>query len=290
MTPVHSANPLRFVQMTTVLAAVCAALAPPVRAVPVHVVNGLFDANEWTVSGSDPSPARSTVVIAPFTVNGVANGAYLHTEQSQNGDPTTGALGNKLELLYECVVCTGPSLPGNGSMDIFFGEGDHDYVVHIFGTVALPSFSAFEKSKSANSPLNPDGTLDLTSPVWTALSAADLALSQFQVAMGFGSSVHAAADHFFAEFQLSVNTAGPGQPANGGYSPDPNFWSASVGGFPGVSAVGSGSFRLNNNGSTTVIPALGTNGEAIIQPLPTPGSLLLALLALAGLGWTVRRD
>lgn len=285
----YASSRLRVAQAMPVLAALCAALALPARAVPVHVINGQFDANEWTVSGSNPSPARSTVVIAPFTVNGVANGAYLHTEQSQNGDPPAGTLGNKLELLYECVVCTGPSLPGNGAMDIFFGEGDHDYVVHIFGTVALPSFSAFEKSKSASSPLNLDGTLDLSSPVWSALSAADLALAQFQVAMGFGSSVHSASDHFFAEFQLSVNTAGPGQPPNGQYSPDPNFWSASVRGFSGVSAVGSGTFRLNSDGSTTVTPVLGANGEAIIQPLPEPGSLALALLALTGLGWAARR-
>ena len=269
---------------STFWAALLLALATSAQAAPVHVVNGQFDAGEWTMAPNDPAPARSTVVIAPFTVGGVANGAYLHTEQSQDGNPT-GVLGNKLELLYECVVCT--TLPGNAAMDIFFGAGTHDYVVRIAGPLAGPSFTAFEKLKGQSSPLNPDGTLDLTSAVWEALTAQDLALAQFVVGIGFGASPHSAADHFFAEFQLSVDTGG----SSGIYSTAPEFWSASVRGFPGVAAVGSGTFALNNNGTILVTPVLGPNGEAIIQPLqlPEPGTLVLTLLALAGLGLLTKR-
>lgn len=279
----HSPYPRPAPLLSKLCAALVLALAASAQAAPVHLVNGQFDANEWTLGPNNPAPARPTVVIAPFTVNGVPNGAYLHTEQSQNGDPTGGTLGNKLELLYECVVCT--TLAGNPVMDIFFGAGTHDYVVRIAGPFAAPSFTAFEKLKGQSSPLNPDGTLDLTSPVWEALTAADLALAQFVVAMGFGGTPHSDRGHFFAEFQLSVET--PASP--GIYSTEPEFWSASVGGFPGVGAVGSGIFTLNSNGTILVTPVLGPNGEAIIQPVPEPGTGLLALLALVSLGLVAKK-
>lgn len=300
--PTRSVVPRPSHLATSCWAALLLGLAAPTQAAPVHVADGLFGAGEWTVSPTDPTAARPSVVIAPFQVNGVANGAYLHTEQSRDGDPTGGILGNKLELLYECVVCGGASLPPNAAMNIFFGSGLHDYVVHITGSPGAAAFTAFEKMKGQPSPLNPDGSFNLGSTVWDALTAEDLALAQFKVAVGFGPSPHAVVNHFFAEFQLSVDTslapnAAPTNAVSGLALPPPNgiyglgleFWSASVIGFPGVNAVGSGTFRLGGNGLVVVTPVLGGNGEAILQPVPEPGSGALALLALAGLGLLAKR-
>jgi hypothetical protein len=259
--------------------AVALALSGSALAVPQHVVDGLFGPSEWTVSASDATPVRPTVTVSTFTVGGVANGAELFAEQSNNGFPTGGSLGNKLELLYDCLICGAP-LPANAALDIFFQSGGNDYVVHVFSSQGAPAFTAFEKPTGSFSPLNPDGSLDLSAPVWTALDAGDLLLAQFVVGVGFGPTPNSAADHYFGEFELSVNTAPVGVPPNGLYSPDPAFWSASTSGdgFP-TGPISSGIFTLNSDGSTTVAPVVGPDGDPVLQvPEPVSPALLLAAL------------
>ena len=275
-------------RLTRYLLAVAAlALSTPVHA--VHIIDGVFGAGEWTVSATDGAPARATVSRSAFTVAGVANAGILYAEQSNNGVPASGSLGNKLELAYDCTICGAP-LPADAALDIFFQSGADDYVVHVFSSFGLPAFLAFEKAVGTFSPLNPDGSLDLTSPVWTALDAADLAFAQFVVNVGFGSSPNSVNPHYTAEFQLSVNNAPPGNPSNGLYSPEPAFWSASTSGtgFP-VNAISSAIFTLNSDGRTTVDRVVGPNGEPVTQQVPAPETLTLMLAGVGAMGFIARR-
>ena len=285
--------------LTRCLLAVAAfALSTSVHA--VHMIDGVFGTGEWTVSAVDPAPARATVSRSAFTVSGVPNAGILYAEQSNNGIPASGSLGNKLELFYDCTICGAP-LTANAALDVFFQSGADDYVVHVFSIFGTPIYSAFEKATGTLSPLNPDGSLDLTSPVWTALDAADLAFAQFVVGVGFGPSPNSANPHYTAEFQLSVNNAVPGDPSNGLYSPEPAFWSASTnrngfdfphlpneGNFP-VKAISSAIFTLNSDGSTTVNQVLGPNGEPITQQVPEPETLTLMLAGVGAMGFMARR-
>ena len=266
------------------------ALSATVQASPLHIVDGVFGPAEWTVSATDGSAARPTVSTSAFTVGGVSNAARLYAEQSNDGVPASGSLGNKLELLYDCMICVAP-LPADAALDILFNSGPDDYVVHVFSALGVPAFQAFEKPFGTPSPLNPDGSLNLSSAVWTPLTAADLLLAQFAVAVGFGSSPNSSGDHYFAEFNLSVNTASRGSPANGLYSPEPAFWSASTRGSGGfrTGPISSGNFTLNPDGTTTVIPVTGPGGGPVTQQIPEPATLGLLLVGLGIMGVTVPR-
>lgn len=266
------------------------ALSTSVQASPLHIVDGVFGPAEWTVSATDGSAARPTVSTSAFTVGGVSNAARLYAEQSNDGVPASGSLGSKLELLYDCMICVAP-LPANAALDILFNSGPDDYVVHVFSALGVPAFQAFEKPFGTRSPLNPDGSLDLSSAVWTRLNAADLRLAKFAVAVGFGSSPNSSGDHYFAEFNLSVNTASSGSPANGLYSPDPAFWSASTSGSGGfrTGPISSGNFTLNPDGTTTVIPVTGPGGGPVTQRIPEPAALGLLLVGLGIMGVTAPR-
>lgn len=270
-------------QRAVPLVGVCLIFVCGIASAAVHVVDGAFGPLEWTVSATDGTLARPTEASSGFIVAGVSNGARLYAEGSNNGTPTSGSLGNKLELLYDCAVCVSP-LPANAALDIFFNSGPDDYAVHVFSALGVLTFNAFEKPVGTPSLLHPDGSLDLSGPVWTPLTPLDLLFAQFVVAVGFGATPNSGIAHYFAEFELSVNTAPPGAPGgpNGLYSPDPAFWGASTsgsGGFP-TGSISSGQFTLNPDGSVTVIPIVGSDGRPLIQPVPEPQSLPLALVAL----------
>ena len=273
-----------------VVAVASLALSTTVGAAPVHIVDGVFGPLEWTVSSTNGSAAPPNVSRSSFTVGGIPNAAYLYAAQyNNNGVPASGSLGTILGLMYDCTICGAP-LPANAALDIFFTSRPDDYVVHVFSSNGLPDFRAFEKPVGTTSTLNPDGSLNLADPVWTALTANDLAFAKFAVAVGFGRSPNFIPDHYFAEFELSVNTALTGFPPNGLYSPEPAFWSASTSGtgFP-TGPISSANFTLNPDGTTTVVPILGPNGDPIIQLVPEPGILVLVLTGVGALGLVTRR-
>jgi hypothetical protein len=158
-------------------------------------------------------------------------------------------------------------------IDVFFQvpndnkTGGTDYVVSFAGT----TFVAYEKPTAGPaSPLNPDGSFNLNSPVWTLLTPDDLARAQFQTAIGFGydPATPSVPDHLLAEFQLTIQS--PNAPLGGFYDPAPAFWSASVSG-SSVSAaadppISSGIFQLNPDGTTVVTPVFAANGGPPCSP------------------------
>jgi hypothetical protein len=225
----------------------------------IHTTDGTIEPGEWSCP---------TVSSAFFPLVSGTGGAWLYADQGAPGSST-------LYLLYDYV--SGGSLSANSYFDVFFAvPGDADYLVRISSS----SLNAFEKPINTPAP-EPGGTFAPGAAPWTPLTNSDLALANFQGALGFGSSPHDPADHPMAEFQLSINTSiNPGSP-NGIYDPSPAFWSASTNDPPISSAI----FTLNPDGTTTVNPILGPNGGPVLQPLdatPEPVTgIMLAVGALA---------
>ena len=213
-----------------------------------HVTDGVFTGPaEWDTS-------RSTVSVFNFPVVGNTGGANLFVEQT----------GGVLYLMYDYLNSASLGLNQSNfatqaTFDVFFQvpndqPGGTDYGVHIAGS----GFSAYEKpTDGPASPLNPDGSLDFNSPIWTALSSADLALANFHAALGFGHdpATPTVPDHVLAEFQLTIQSTGN---PDGFYDPAPAFWSASANGGTGPALdppISSGIFQLNPDGTTLVLPS-----------------------------------
>jgi hypothetical protein len=238
----------------------------------------------------------------PFDPSTGAGGSFLYVEQGTSGgigatatgSPGSPGLGNTLFLMYDYVHGTGG---GPGSFfDVFFQVPNQgtDYAVHITGG----GFQAFEKPAGTVSPTTSDGSLDLSDTrVWTPLDQTDLALARFQGAIGFATSPNdPITPHLMAEFQLSINRDPSSPSPSGLYDPAPAFWSASKGSSAGDPPISSAIFTLNPDGSTTVAPALGPNGDPVGQPqqvaaaVPEPSTLASAAVAgLIGLGVAGRR-
>lgn len=283
-----------------VLTVASLALSTAVEAVPLHIVDGAFGPNEWTVSATDGSAARPTVSRNSFTVGGVSNADFLYVEQTNDGVPVPlgGPLGNNLGLMYDFVNSS--SGPFNAAFDIFFQVGPQhtDYAVHIAG---FGSLQAFEKPTGTVSLLKPDGSLNLLASPWIPIDPLDpdFALAHFVGAVGFGVSPNSSTPHLLAEFELSVDTGA----SDGLYSPEPAFWSASTSHreldrtcdsfdpFFGCSAgpISSGIFTLNSDGTTTVVPTLGSDGGPVIQLVPEPETWVLMLVGFGLLGVVARR-
>ncbi|MQA18302.1 PEP-CTERM sorting domain-containing protein [Rugamonas rivuli] len=250
-------------------------LAGAASADPMHVSDGLFGPTEWTASPTSGAPARSTVSSSSFNV-GAPGGTRFYVEQSTGGAPSA-TLGNTLNLMYDLGSFT-PGASGTSGLffDVFFQNGSADYVVHITDS----GIQSFEKSSGVRSPVNAAGGFDLSSPVWSALDAGDLALAKFHAGASIGSSPNYAAPHLIVEFDLSVDTTAGATlaalPPDGLYSPAPSFWSGSLGGVgrPTI-VVGAAIFQLHANGTTAVTPVLGPGGLPALQPIPEPGTLLL---------------
>jgi hypothetical protein len=200
-------------------------------------------------------------------------------------DQGLGEQAGNLYLLYDYVNSNNAGFgPANSFFDVFFqvDTDKTDYVAHFAfdGQVTL-----FEKPTGTVSQENPDGTLNLNSAPWQQDTSSDPDFIKANPigALGFGTSPNSSDAHVIGEFQLTIDR-GPG---TGLYSPDPAFWSASVGS-NGTAAIldppiTSGIFQLDlNNGTTTVNPVFGPNGGPVLQPqdvVPEPSSL-----ALLGIG------
>jgi hypothetical protein len=228
-----------------------------------HNTDGGFNLNGGSPTSEGPEWTGPNVVktFFPVVADG-SGGAYLYVEQG----PGT------LFLMYDYV--TGNSSSPSTFFDVFFQDqvNNTDYGVRIQGT----SFSAFEKPFGIPSPLAGDGSFDFSSSPWTALTSADLTLANFHAAMGFGPSPNSASSHLLAEFDLTTNSAGLGQP-NGIYDPAPAFWSATctncsnvITGVQGDPPISSGIFQLNPDGTTTVTPVFAPMGR--ITPAAERGS------------------
>ncbi len=254
--------------------------------IPKHLTDGAFNLHNGgsptseTTEWSGPNVARVF-----FPVVGSAGGSVLYAEQD------TG----KLFLMYDWFNSPN-ALPGGGAMDsffdVFFQVAPDDYLVHIMGNQIM---AVLEKpTASGPASLNGDGSFNLNDPLWTRLTLGDpdVTLAQFDGAVGFGPSPNSALNHLLAEFELTFQT--PGMPNSGFYSPQPAFWSASGGKGQGQAGVlddpplSAGVFTLNADGTTTIIAALGANGEPAQQPqdvaaVPEPSSIVLLLTGLVAL-------
>jgi hypothetical protein len=238
---------------------------------PVHVTDGQFTTPaEWT---------QPTSSVTHFPVVGSSGGADLHADSDNTN----------LYLMYDAQNTTALGLnQANSFFNVFFQvtSEQEDYLVHIVSQTG--AFTAYEKDTGVVSPLNPDDSFDTTSPVWSALTPDDLLQAQFHSAVSTDSTD----GHLRAEFQLTVKS---GQNPGGLYSPDPAFWSASVGDVNGLAdpPISSGIFQLHPDGTVLVAPALGANGAPALQPqdvqTPEPSTFVMAVAGLAGLLFWGRR-
>jgi hypothetical protein len=240
-----------------------------------HATDGGFNLhNGGSPTSEGPEWTGLNVAKSVFPVGSDGSGgAVLYVEQG----PGT------LYLMYDYI--NGTSSLKNSFFDVFFQDrvDNTDYGVRIQGN----SFTAFEKPFGPSSPVNPDGSFDFSGAPWTALTQADLTLANFHGAVGFGPSPNSLTSHLLAEFDLTINSAGSGQP-NGIYDPAPAFWSASCTNCSGAIGaqdppITSGIFSLNPDGSTIVSPIFAdTSGGAVQQPneAPEPASALLLTPAL----------
>jgi hypothetical protein len=270
---------MRAIALSLVCVALCVALpvSVPSAALGAHITDGQFGADEW----QDVAPTF-------FAAVGDSGGSYLYAEHETVGSAQT------LYLMYDYVnspaVGIDPTVV-DSFFDVFFQVGDEDYVVR-FGTTpdGMGGFTqdpleAYEKDHDQMSSTNPDGSLNLSDPVWSQLSSEELALARFVAAITFGSSPNSGASHVIAEFELSVNNADAG-PENGIYSPDPAFWSASSFKEGLDPPISSAIFQLEPNGGVTIVPALGPGGAPVIQhqqvvaAVPEPSSFAI----VAGMG------
>lgn len=271
----HSPTKLFSLKHSAICGALLLGLAGAAQADPLHVSDGLFGPAEWTASATSSAPARATVSSSSFNV-GAPGGTRFYVEQSTDGAPVS-TLGHTLNLMYDLGSFT-PGASGTSGlfMDVFFQNGADDYVVHITDS----GIRSFEKRHDVRSPVDAAGGFDLSSPVWSALDADDLALAKFHAGASIGSSPNYAAPHLIVEFDLSVDTTAGATlaalPPDGLYSPEPSFWSGSLGGAgrPTI-VVGSAIFLLHANGTTAVTPVLGAGGLPVLQAIPEPGTLLL---------------
>jgi hypothetical protein len=237
---------------------------------PIHVTDGQFTSPlEWNLP---------TASLTHFPVVGSSGGADLYADSDASN----------LYLMYDAQNTANLGLnQSNSFFDVFFqvAPEHQDYLVHIVSQTG--AFTAFEKPTGVISPLTGDGSFDTSSPVWTALTPADLLEAQFHAAV----TQDAGDNHLRAEFQLTLQT---GQNPGGFYSPDPAFWSASVGA-KGVNdpPISSGIFQINPGGSVIVAPALGPGGGPALQPqdvqAPEPSTFMLAAAGLVGLMFWRRR-
>jgi len=236
-----------------------------------HVSDGLFNGSATSVSDG-PEWGCPTVSKSGFAQVGNAGGAFLYADQD----------GHNLNLMYDYAAGSNASF-----FDVFFEvvPDGHAYLVRM---PAAGLLEAFERPIGSVAPLDANGSFALgAGSGWTPLTAADLALAQFQGAVGFGTSQNNQAPHPMAEFQLTINQAGAGDQPNGVYDPSPAFWSASVNTNGGADPpISSGIFTLNPDGTTTVTPVLGPNGAPVMQGsvLPEPATLALFMSGLFGLG------
>jgi hypothetical protein len=252
--------------------------------------------NGGSPTNEGPEWAGPNVAKATFPRVGQTGGSVLYVGQG------TGSIGPEtLYLLYDYVA--GPDI-GFGQQgffasffDVFFElpNRDEDYLIRMLAT---GGFQAYEKDSGVTSPLTPQGNFDVGSPIWSPVSATDLALARFQTAVSFGPSPNSPTPHPIAEFELSINRIG--QP--GIYDPSPAFWSASVGSLnvtPNgpVSAledppISSAIFTLGPPfGQPTITPVLGPTGGPIQQPgqnPPVPEPAMLTLI-VGGLAASVAR-
>jgi hypothetical protein len=262
--------------------------AGPVNAGSVpHITDGIITPGEWPT-------ATSSQFTFPFDPSTGAGGSVLYVDQgTAAGGPPGGMLGTTLYLAYDYFNATTPPTPST-FFDVFFAvpPDQTDYLVRIMGT----SVTAFEKPEGVLAP-TPGGNFNPTASPWTPVGSSDLALANFQGAIGFGTSPNSNVNHQIAEFQLTINTSAAliTGGANGIYDPTPAFWSASTGGGGTTDPpIASAIFTLNPDGTTTLNPIFAANGDPILQlqNIPEPASLVLAcisLVSLVGGGWALAR-
>src|SRR5579883_108819 len=155
-----------------------------------HMVDGQFTSpSEWDTT-------RASVVETSFPVVGMTGGANVFAEQANN----------VLNLMFDYTNSNTLGLnTSNSIVEIFFrvpNQGE-DYAVKFAGS----SFTAFTKpSDGPVSPLTPDGSLDLSSQVWSPMSSTDLARANFVTAIGFGHNpaTPSVPDHLLAEIQVGI--------------------------------------------------------------------------------------